>query len=51
MTHATVLEPQQHFGAGRLRRLTFRLLKRLAPFDDIVAEHVVFDDLAGENGW
>lgn len=39
-----VLEPEQHLGAAGPRGLALRLRKRVAPFDNVIAQHVAFND-------
>ena len=40
VAYTAVLELEQHLAVLRFRHLPFRLLEGLAPFDDIVAQHI-----------
>src|SRR5215471_5710933 len=41
VTHSAVFEPQQYLRTLWLGNLALRFLKRFAPFDDVVAQHLV----------
>src|SRR5919106_5908284 len=41
VTYPAILEPEQDLCALRLRRLALYFLQRLAPFNDVIAQHIL----------